>query len=105
MQVSDSESEIEMLTTLLRNHNQSDLFQGLSQLTHSRSVLAARAAAVSAKKSALAKKQPTKPGRKRKTAPSEVNAGAFLFYKQSLSSKNQVHVQNSNTSKHNAYSD
>ena len=75
MQVSDSESEDEMLTTLLRNHNQSDLFQGLSQLTHSRSVLAARAAAVSAKKSALAKKQPTKPGRKRKTAPSEVNAG------------------------------
>lgn len=75
MQVSDSESEDEMLTTLFGNHNQSDLFQGLSQLTHSRSVLAARAAAVSAKKSALAKKQPTKPGRKRKTAPSEANAG------------------------------
>ena len=77
LHVSDSEStsEDEMLTTLLGNRDQPDLFQGLSQLTQSRS-LAARAAADAAKKSALAGKQPAKPRRKRKTKPTDVDGTA-----------------------------
>ena len=68
MQVSDSESEDEMLTSLLGNRNQSDVFQGLNLLTHSRSAMATK------EKPAPANRQQTKPKRKRKTEKSDVEA-------------------------------
>ena len=66
MQVSDSESEDEMLTSLLGNRNQSDVFQGLNQLTHSRSAMATK------EKPAPTNRQQTK--QKRKTEKSDVEA-------------------------------
>ena len=68
MQVSDSESEDEMLTSLLGNRNQSDVFQGLNQLTHSRSAMATK------EKPAPTNRQQTKPKQKRKTEKSDVEA-------------------------------
>ena len=72
MQVSDSESEDEMLTSLLGNRNQSDVFQGLNQLTHSRSAMATK------EKPAPANRQQAKPKpkQKRKTEKSDVEATA-----------------------------
>ena len=68
MQVSDSESEDEMLTSLLGNRNQSDVFQGLNQLTHSRSAMATK------EKPAPTNRQQTKPKQKRMTEKSDVEA-------------------------------
>ena len=72
MQVSDSESEDEMLTSLLGNRNQSDVFQGLNQLTHSRSAMATK------EKPAPANRQQAKPKpkQKRKTEKSGVEGTA-----------------------------
>ena len=68
MQVSDSESEDEMLTSLLGNRNQSDVFQGLNQLTHSRSAMATK------EKPAPTNRQQAKPKQKRMTEKSDVEA-------------------------------
>ena len=79
MQVSDSESEDEMLTSLLGNRNQSDVFQGLNQLTHSRSAMATK------EKPAPANRQQAKPKpkQKRKTEKSDVEATASVSYRHS----------------------
>ena len=72
MQVSDSESEDEMLTSLLGNRNQSDVFQGLNQLTHSRSAMATK------EKLAPTNRQQTRQKKKRKTEKSDVEASEQL---------------------------
>lgn len=72
MQVSDSESEDEMLTSLLGNRNQSDVFQGLNQLTHSRSAMATK------EKPAPTNRQQTRQKQKRKTEKSDVKASEQL---------------------------